>query len=69
MTDRTGGPSSPSYAHRESPENYEEEDEAYSDGEDINTLVLRSFVENALSSDNSYVLELAAAFAYTDFGV
>ena len=37
---------------------------AFGEGvEDINTLVLRSFVENALSSDNSYVLELAAALA------
>lgn len=42
MTDRTGGPVSPNYAHRERPENYEEEDEVYSDGEDINTLVARS---------------------------
>jgi len=33
MTDRTGGSSSPNYIHRERPENFEEEDEAASDGE------------------------------------
>ena len=42
MTDRTGGSSSPNYIHRERPENYEEEDEAYSDGEDVCVLGTRS---------------------------
>ncbi|KAK7682616.1 hypothetical protein QCA50_014416 [Cerrena zonata] len=42
MTDRTGGPSSSNYAHRERPENFEEGEEAYSDGEDITTLVARA---------------------------
>lgn len=34
MTDRTGGPSSPNYAHRERPENFEEDEDVVSDGED-----------------------------------
>lgn len=42
MTDRTGGPSSANHAHRERPENYEEDEEVFSDGEDIFTLVARS---------------------------
>ncbi|EMD33876.1 hypothetical protein CERSUDRAFT_117402 [Gelatoporia subvermispora B] len=42
MTDRTGGPPSSNYAHRERPENYEEEEEVYSDGEDVATLTARS---------------------------
>jgi hypothetical protein len=33
MTDRTGGASSPRYAHRERPENFEEDDEEQSEGE------------------------------------
>ncbi|KAI0707268.1 hypothetical protein C8Q76DRAFT_628896 [Earliella scabrosa] len=41
MTDRTGGPSSPNYTHRERPENYEESDEAWSDGEDVRVLSAR----------------------------
>ncbi|KAJ2929181.1 hypothetical protein H1R20_g7905, partial [Candolleomyces eurysporus] len=41
MTDLTGGPSSPNYAHRTRPENYEEEDEVSSEGEDT-IAVLRS---------------------------
>lgn len=35
MTDRTGGPSSTNYAHRERPENFDEDEECLSDGEDI----------------------------------
>ncbi|GBE87921.1 hypothetical protein BKA93DRAFT_798099 [Sparassis latifolia] len=42
MTDRTGGPSTSNYAHRERPENYEEEEEVYSDGEDVNVLKARA---------------------------
>lgn len=42
MTDRTGGPPSNNFAHRERPENYEEDEEVYSDGEDITTLVARA---------------------------
>ncbi|KAF8072053.1 hypothetical protein FPV67DRAFT_1667497 [Lyophyllum atratum] len=34
MTDRTGGPSSPNYAHRRRPENYDEEADENSEGED-----------------------------------
>lgn len=34
MSDRTGGPSSLNYAHRERPEQYEEDEEIDSDGED-----------------------------------
>ncbi|PPQ98178.1 hypothetical protein CVT26_003224 [Gymnopilus dilepis] len=42
MTDRTGGPSSPNYAHRTRPENYEEEDEEGSEGEDVSRLKART---------------------------
>ncbi|KIK66766.1 hypothetical protein GYMLUDRAFT_69866 [Collybiopsis luxurians FD-317 M1] len=38
MTDRTGGPTSSNYTHRRRPENYEEEEEAGSDGEDVSVL-------------------------------
>lgn len=34
MTDRTGGPSSPNYTHRRRPENYDEEEDTLSEGED-----------------------------------
>jgi hypothetical protein len=42
MTDRTGGPSSSNYHHRQRPEKYDEDDEADSDGEDITILKTRS---------------------------
>ncbi|KAJ7755480.1 hypothetical protein B0H16DRAFT_1540550 [Mycena metata] len=42
MTDRTGGPGTPQYAHRHRPENYEEEDDVGSDGEDAVTLKARA---------------------------
>lgn len=42
MTDRTGGPSSPNYTHRRRPENYDEEEEVLSEGEDILFLKTRS---------------------------
>ncbi|OBZ66200.1 hypothetical protein A0H81_13740 [Grifola frondosa] len=42
MTDRTGGPSSANFAHRERPENYEEDEESYSDGEDVIMLTARA---------------------------
>jgi len=42
MTDRTGGSSSPNYIHRERPENFDEEDEAASDGESVPVLRHRS---------------------------
>ncbi|KAJ7168571.1 hypothetical protein C8R46DRAFT_237056 [Mycena filopes] len=42
MTDRTGGPGTPQYAHRHRPENYEEEDDMGSDGEDAVTLKARA---------------------------
>ncbi|EJF64870.1 hypothetical protein DICSQDRAFT_80644 [Dichomitus squalens LYAD-421 SS1] len=41
MTDRTGGPSSSNYVHRDRPENFEEDEEAYSDGEDVRVLSAR----------------------------
>ncbi|KAG6833363.1 hypothetical protein H0H87_007980 [Tephrocybe sp. NHM501043] len=41
MTDRTGGPSSPNYGHRRRPENYEEEAEENSEGEDVVKLKAR----------------------------
>ncbi|TCD63737.1 hypothetical protein EIP91_004988 [Steccherinum ochraceum] len=42
MTDRTGGAQASNYTHRERPENFEEEDEVDSDGEDIFSLVARA---------------------------
>ncbi len=42
MADRTGGTHSPNYIHRERPENYEEEEDVYSEGEDIHSLTARS---------------------------
>ncbi|KZT67431.1 hypothetical protein DAEQUDRAFT_812826 [Daedalea quercina L-15889] len=42
MTDRTGGPGSSNHAHRARPENYEEEQEVYSDGEDVTHLQARA---------------------------
>ncbi|KAF7374483.1 hypothetical protein MSAN_00332600 [Mycena sanguinolenta] len=42
MTDRTGGPGTPQYQHRHRPENYEEEDDVGSDGEDAVTLKARA---------------------------
>lgn len=41
MADKTGGSHSPNYAHRERPENYEEEEDVYSEGESVTTLVAR----------------------------
>ena len=42
MTDRTGGPTAPNHAHRARPENYEEDEEVYSDGEDVTHLQARA---------------------------
>ncbi|CAK5268188.1 unnamed protein product [Mycena citricolor] len=42
MTDRTGGPLSPHYAHRLRPETYEESEDMGSDGEDAVTLKARA---------------------------
>ncbi|KAH9957108.1 hypothetical protein BC827DRAFT_1157424 [Russula dissimulans] len=44
MTDRTGGPGTPNFAHRERPEQWDEEEEAPSDGEeaDVGGLALRA---------------------------
>lgn len=44
MTDRTGGPSSTNYAHRERPENYDEDEERASDGEDTYVMDSRESV-------------------------
>ena len=52
MTDRTGGPSSPNYAHRRRPENYEEEDELGSEGEDAEVLKARSGARNDEEEEN-----------------
>jgi hypothetical protein len=41
MTDRTGGPTSLNYVHRFRPENFEEEEEQSSDGEDVSRLKIR----------------------------
>lgn len=42
MADRTGGTHSPNYVHRERPENYEEDEDVYSEGEDITSLTARA---------------------------
>ncbi|KAI0342627.1 hypothetical protein BDW22DRAFT_1357078 [Trametopsis cervina] len=42
MADRTGGTHSSNYVHRERPENYEEEEDVYSEGEGVTTLVARA---------------------------
>ncbi|KIY72447.1 hypothetical protein CYLTODRAFT_367426 [Cylindrobasidium torrendii FP15055 ss-10] len=42
MTDRTGGSRSQNYKHRRRPENYEEEEEVGSDGEDVGFLKTRA---------------------------
>lgn len=42
MTDPTGGPSSSNYTHRRRPEEYDEEDEVVSDGEEIGSLKARA---------------------------
>ncbi|RDB25706.1 hypothetical protein Hypma_006891 [Hypsizygus marmoreus] len=42
MTDRTGGPASPNYTHRRRPENYEEEGDENSEGEDVAKLKSRT---------------------------
>ncbi|EPT01689.1 hypothetical protein FOMPIDRAFT_1119901 [Fomitopsis schrenkii] len=42
MTDRTGGPAATHYAHRARPENYEEDEEVFSDGEDVTHLQARA---------------------------
>jgi len=49
MTDRTGGPSSANYVHRERPENFEEDEEQLSDGEDARILDAR---EGDISNDD-----------------
>jgi len=41
MTDRTGGQSAANYVHRERPENFEEDEELLSDGEDARILYAR----------------------------
>ena len=46
MTDRTGGPSLPNYAHHRRQENYEEKDELGSEGEDTGVLTARSGTRN-----------------------
>ena len=50
MTDRTGGPSSPNYIHRQRPENFEEDEEELSDGEGESTLRARPIVIGSLQS-------------------
>lgn len=42
MTDRTGGPSAPHFRFRERPEQYDEEDEVVSDGEEVEQLKARA---------------------------
>ena len=52
MTDHTGGPSAPNYVHRERPENYEEDEELSSDGEDVHMLDARDGDINNADEDN-----------------
>lgn len=52
MTDRTGGPASANYAHRQRPENYEEEDEVGSDSEDVIMLKPRSGDQGQAQDDD-----------------
>lgn len=52
MTDRTGGPSSENYAHRQRPENFEEEEEVQSDGEDFFALHGRAGAPGPLRNDD-----------------
>ena len=52
MTDRTGGPSSSNYTHRQRPENYEEEDEVGSEGEDAGNLKARLDPPSRFSDEN-----------------
>jgi hypothetical protein len=61
MTDRTGGPSSPNYAHRRRPENYEEEDELGSEGEDTGVLKARSGARNDEEDERLRRQDLALA--------
>ena len=44
MTDRTGGPGAPNYAHRERPEQWDENEEVHSEGEqeDVDGRALRA---------------------------
>lgn len=42
MADRTGGLHCANYLHRERPENYEEEEDVFSEGEDVNSLIARA---------------------------
>ncbi len=46
MTDRTGGPTSSNYAHRRRPEDYAEDEEAGSDGEEATALKARYETED-----------------------
>lgn len=52
MTDRTGGPSALNYAHRRRPENYEEDEEENSEGEDVMKLKARAGNTNQSSGDD-----------------
>jgi hypothetical protein len=52
MTDLTGGPSSSNYKHQQRPENYEEDDEVGSEGEDVSHLKARLDPPNQYSDEN-----------------
>lgn len=52
MTDRTGGPSSTKYTHRERPENYEEDEDQLSDGEDARILNSREGGPQQMRNDD-----------------
>lgn len=52
MTDLTGGPSSSNYKHQQRPENYEEDDEVGSEGEDVSNLKARLDPPNQFSDEN-----------------
>lgn len=52
MTDRTGGPSSLNYTYRERPENFEEDEEVASDGEDAFILHAREGRSEHMHNNN-----------------
>ncbi|KAK7466129.1 hypothetical protein VKT23_004854 [Stygiomarasmius scandens] len=60
MTDRTGGPSSPNYPHRTRPENYEEEDQVSSDGEDAVVLTSRTIWPGEPHSEDPEEVRMAS---------
>ncbi|KAF7771655.1 hypothetical protein Agabi119p4_5966 [Agaricus bisporus var. burnettii] len=61
MTDPSGGPSSSAYSHRRRPENYDEDEQALSDGEDLSHLKSRRRWDNYDNDDRNPRQDLALA--------